>query len=60
VLPFLAGQAMIARGWFHPAITPNAAILDYWPGFLTGGVIGAVVVQCLAYMLRCMLFNTDD
>ncbi len=35
----LAGQCMIWMGMFQPGKTPNSTILNYWPGFLTGGVL---------------------
>lgn len=35
----IAGQFMIWMGMFKPGTTPNSEILDYWPGFLAGGVL---------------------
>lgn len=35
----LAGQCMIWLGFFKPGTTPNSEILNYWPGFLFGGVL---------------------
>jgi hypothetical protein len=37
---FLAGKVMIGCGLFRPGVTPNGVILDHWPGFLIGGVVG--------------------
>jgi hypothetical protein len=34
----LAGQSMIWMGFFKPGETPNSQVLNYWPGFLTGGL----------------------
>ena len=30
---------MIWLGWFEPGKTPNGQILNYWPGFLLGGLL---------------------
>ncbi len=35
----VAGKCMIWLGYFQPGQTPTGDILDYWPGFLTGGCI---------------------
>ncbi len=57
---FLAGRLMMALGWFTLGVTPNGDILDYWPGFLTGGAVGAVLLQVLAFAVRRRLFVEDD
>lgn len=35
----LAGQCMIWMGWIEPGKTPAAEIINYWPGFLFGGLL---------------------
>ena len=35
----MAGQLMMWLGCFSPGKTPSIEILDYWPGFLAGGLI---------------------
>ncbi len=57
---FLAGQAMIAVGWFRPGVTPNAEILAYWPGFLTGALIVGFTASGLARVLFAMLPGDDE
>lgn len=44
----LAGQCMIWLGWFEPGKTPNGQILDYWPGFLFGGLLLGVPALLVA------------
>lgn len=47
-----AGQIMIWLGFFKPGVTPNEQILQYWPGFLVGALVGGVaclVMGLLAY-----------
>ena len=46
-----AGQCMIWMGMFQPGTTPNSQILDYWPGFLTGGVLLGLPAAYLARLL---------
>ncbi|MEQ1904742.1 MAG: hypothetical protein ABL888_11190 [Pirellulaceae bacterium] len=35
----LAGQIMLWAGCFELGKTPAIKVLDYWPGFLTGGLL---------------------
>ncbi len=35
----IAGQCMIWLGMFKPGVTHNSEILNYWPGFLAGGLL---------------------
>jgi hypothetical protein len=46
-----AGQCMIWLGMFKPGTTPNEQILNYWPGFLTGAVLGGAICFSLAMLI---------
>jgi hypothetical protein len=46
-----AGQCMIWAGMFRPGTTPNEQILNYWPGFLIGAVLGGVICFALAMLV---------
>ena len=48
----LAGQCMIWMGMFQPGTTPIGEVLDYWPGFLTGGVLLGFLAAYLAHESR--------
>ncbi len=47
----IAGKLMIWWGCFQPGVTPSFTILDYWPGFLTGGILGGTACSWGARML---------
>ncbi|MCC6511401.1 MAG: hypothetical protein IT423_20040 [Pirellulaceae bacterium] len=53
----LAGQMMIWFGWFQPGTTPNSQIIDYWPGFLTGGLLLGFTATWLARRLYAHLHS---
>lgn len=50
-----AGQAMIWLRMFKPGVTPNEQILNYWPGFLTGAVLGGVACLTLGLLAYSFL-----
>jgi hypothetical protein len=48
---FAAGQVMIWLGFFKPGVTPHSEILDHWPGFFTGAVLGGAICFTIARRL---------
>lgn len=53
-----SGQIMIWVGLFKPGVTPNEQILQYWPGFLAGAVVGGAV--CVGLSLSIFSFIHDE
>jgi hypothetical protein len=47
----LAGQIKIFSGCFELGKTPTIKILDYWPGFLMGGLLLSVPAAFAARIL---------
>jgi hypothetical protein len=46
----LAGRIMIWLGWFKPS-TSGIDMIDYWPGFLAGGLLLAIPASIGARLL---------
>jgi hypothetical protein len=50
-----AGQLMVWFGMFKPGVTPSAQILNYWPGFLTGAIVGGALCLTAALLVYCKI-----
>jgi hypothetical protein len=48
-------ECMIWLGWFEPGKTPNGQILNYWPGFLLGGLLLGIPALLVARKIYDML-----